>query len=193
MASRRASGGDDRAAARCVSQSGMAGAIGPLAPDDAEPEVVVRGIVRERDGHCSSRCFSSTRRCPTADGRFTRWLCQAHLEVAATDGSPVFVRRQIDAISLAPAVDRVELAGLEMQYRANVELAVGHGVGVQATEATEAPGRGTRLQTTVMPAEEVPLTEAPGPDDFEDASIREPFTDALTALDMQTLSEHDRR
>lgn len=41
-----------------------------------------------------------------------------------------------------------------------------------------------------MPAQEMPRTEAPGPEDFaDDASIREPFTSALNALDMKTLSE----
>lgn len=180
---RQACGGDVRVAV------GEAGAIGPLVPDEAEPEVVVRGIVRERDGHCLVSLFLVNGQVSDGGRSVQRWLCQAHLDVKVADGSPVFVRRQIDAVSLAPAVDRVELAGLEMQYRANVELAVGHGVGVQVTEAEGAPGRGTRLQTAVMPAEEVPLTEAPGPDDFADASIREPFTAALTALDMQALSE----
>ena len=40
-----------------------------------------------------------------------------------------------------------------------------------------------------MPAAEVPRTDAPGPDDFVEAEIREPFTAALPALDMQTLAE----
>ena len=40
-----------------------------------------------------------------------------------------------------------------------------------------------------MPAQEVPRTDAPGPEDFVDDAIREPFTAALAALDMQTLSE----
>jgi hypothetical protein len=101
----------------------------------------------------------------------------------------VFVRRPIDAAALAPAADRAELAGLEMQYRASVELGVGHGVGVEAVEDADAPGRGVRLSTAVMPTQEVPLSEAPGPDDFEQPAIQEPFAAALPALDMRTLAE----
>ena len=48
-----------------------------------------------------------------------------------------------------------------------VELAVGHGVGVQATLAPGRLDRGLRLQTAAMPAEEVPRTDAPGADDFD--------------------------
>src|SRR5690606_14626209 len=102
-----------------------------------------------------------------------RWLCQASLSVAAPDGTPVFVRRAIDEVALAPAVDREEIAGLAMRYRDSVELAVGHGVAVDVTYDDDDPTRGVRLQTTAMPAQEVPLTEAPGPDDFDDPAIAE--------------------
>ena len=40
-----------------------------------------------------------------------------------------------------------------------------------------------------MPAQEVPRTDAPGPEDFADPRVREPFTAAQPALDMKTLSE----
>ena len=168
---------------------GKAGAIGPLVPDEAEPEVVVRGIVRERDGHCLVSLFLVNAQVSDGGRSVPRWLCQAHLDVSAADGSPVFVRRQIDAIGLAPAVDRVELAGLEMQYRASVELAVGHGVGVAGHR-----GRGgARSRHAAADGGHAgrggPADRGAGPDDFEDASIREPFTAALPALDMQTLSE----
>ncbi len=75
----------------------------------------------------------------------------------------MFVRRSVQAGELAPEVDRDELAGLEMLYRDSVELAVGHGVGVHATESPDAPGRGVRIQTEAMPAQEVPRTDAPLP------------------------------
>ena len=122
-------------------------------------------------GIASCRCSSSTGRSPTAAGRCTRWLCQARLEVVGADGSPVFVRRPIDAISLAPAVDRVELAGLEMQYRANVELAVGHGVGVAGRpRPPRRPDRGMRLQTAVDAGRGGPAApRRPGPPISTDA------------------------
>ncbi len=168
---------------------GKPGAVGPVYPDAEDPEVVVRGVVRERDGHRLVSLFLVNAQISDGGRSVPRWLCQASLAVSAPDGSPVFVRRRIDPIAAAPAVDREELAGLEMQYRASVELAVGHGVGVRVDEAPGQPGRGVRLETTVMPAEEVPLTEAPGPRDFDDDAIAESFARLLPALDMKTLSE----
>jgi len=165
------------------------GAMGAVAPDPDEPEVVVRGIVRERDGHRLVSLFLLNGQLSDGGRSVGRWLCQTSLSVAAPDGGPIFVRRAIDATELAPAVDREELAGLEMLYRSNVELAVGHGVAVETTYAQDRPDRGIRLATAVMPAEEVPLSEAPGPDDFADDEIRTPFAAAQAALDMKTLSE----
>ena len=165
------------------------GAIEPVIPDEHEPDVIVRGIVRERLGHRLVSLFLVNLQVSDGGRSVPRWLCQASLAVSAKDASAVFVRRQIDTIGLAPAIDREEIAGLEMQYRSSIELAVGHGVGVQVTEAENEPGHGTRLQTAVMPVEDVPLTEAPGPDDFADHAIRAPFIDALAAFDMKTLGE----
>ncbi len=174
--------------ARTVAIRGT-GALSPFAPDPDEPEVVVRGLVRERDGHRLVSLFLVNAQLSDGGRSVPRWLCQASLAVEHPGGEAVFVRRSLDAAALAPAADRAELAGLEMQYRASVELGVGHGVAVRATEAADAPGRGVRLRTAAMPTEEVPLTEAPGPDDFAEAAIREPFVAALAALDMRTLAQ----
>ena len=65
---------------------------------------------------------------------------------ARADGAAVFVRRALDAVALAPEVDRGELAGLELLHRHSVELAVGHGVGVEATYAPGTPGPRHRAQ-----------------------------------------------
>jgi len=167
---------------------GGPGPLAPFAPDADEPEVVVRGLVRARNGHRLVSLFLVNGQLSDSGWSVSRWLCQAGLSVEHPARLPVFMRRPIDAVALAPAIDRDELAGLEMLYRASVELAVGHGVGVQATEAPAMPGRGVSLQTAAMPAEEVPRTDAPGPDDFTSDAIRAPFTLALAALDMKTLA-----
>ncbi len=174
---------------RVVVRVGRPGAIKPLKLDANEPQVVVRGIVREREGHRLVSLFLVNEQVSPGKRAVPLWLCQSALAVTAVDDRPVFVRRRIDAIGLAPAVDREEIAGLEMQYRSSIELAVGHGVGVHVTEAPDEPGHGTRLQTEVMPAAEVPLTEAPEPRDFSDDAIRAHFEAASTALDMRTLAE----
>jgi len=168
-----------------------AGAIEPVVIDPDEPEVVVRGLVRERDGHRLVSLFLVNEQWSDGGRAVPRWLCQASLAAAAVDGAAVFVRRSLDSVALAPEIDRAELAGLEMQYRDTVELAVGHGVGVQVTVAPEDPERGVRVCTAAMPAQEVSRTDPPEPEDFDDPAIREPFTRALAALDMKTLSEAD--
>jgi len=165
------------------------GALAPFAPYSEEPEVVVRGLVRERDGHRLVSLFLVNGQVAEGGRSVDRWLCQASLTVESADGTPVFVRRPIDLAALAPAVDHEELAGLEMLYRSSIELAVGHGVAVEVTTAPDQPDRGVCLQTAAMPAEEVPLAEAPTSDDFDPAAIREPFLAAHEALDMHTLSE----
>jgi len=166
-----------------------AGAISPFAPDPAEPDVTVQGLVRERDGQRLVSLFLVNGQQADRKRSDERWLCQASLTVRGIDGAPVFVRRALDAVALAPKVDQVELAGLELQYRHAIELAVGHGVGVQATYAPDRPDRGVELRTAAMPVQEVPRTEAPGPGDFLDEAIRGPFARAVAALDMKTLSE----
>ncbi|HUC01021.1 MAG TPA: DISARM system helicase DrmA [Solirubrobacterales bacterium] len=168
---------------------GRAGLVGPVVPDESEPDVEVRGICRERQGHRLVSLFLVNRQVAEKGRAVPLWLCQASLVVSAADGSAPFVRRDLDAVGLAPEVDREELAGLDMQYRSCVELARGHGIGVEATEVPGQPGRATELRTAAMPAEEVAVSEAPTAEDFEDKSIREPFAAALAALDMKLLSE----
>jgi Helicase conserved C-terminal domain len=165
------------------------GAIASFAPDLDEPEVLVRGLVRERDGQRLVSLFLVNGQQAEEGRAVANWLCQASLTVRASDGTPVFVRRRLDTVALAPEVDRLELAGLEMLYRRSVELAVGHGIAVQAVPAPDQSDRAIRLQTAAMPVQDVPRTDAPIPEDFKDATIREPFAAALVALDMRTLSE----
>ena len=114
----------------------------PFEPDPDEPGVVVRGIVRERNGHRLVSLFLVNGQLSDGGRSVPRWLCQASLVVEEPDGRAVFVRRPIDSVALAPEVDRDELAGLEMLYRDSVELAVGHGVGVEATAHRPAGPRG---------------------------------------------------
>jgi Helicase conserved C-terminal domain len=168
-----------------------AGVIEPYRPDPAEPAVLVRGLVRDRGEHRLVTLFLVNGQGADPGGRgVDRWLAQAELAVTAPGGDAVFVRRGIDVAGLAPEVDRDEIAGLEMLFRDCVELAVGHGVAVDAQYARDLPGRGVRIVTAAMPAQEVPLTEAPNPEDFAaEPEIERPFRAAAAALDMRRLSE----
>ncbi len=168
------------------------GGIAAFAPDPDEPEVVVRGLVRGHGEHRLVTLFLVNGQVATEGRSVDLWLAQTGLSVRAPDGAAVFVRRAIDAVGLAPDVDKVELAGLEMLYRDAVELAVGHGVGVETTASLDRPGRGVLVATTPMPAQEVPRSDAPEGEDFaEQPDIADPFVRAAEALDMQRLAEAD--
>lgn len=127
---------------------------------------MVRGLVRGHGDHRLVTLFLVNGQIAFEGRSVERWLAQTGLSVRAPDGAAVFVRRAIDAVGLAPDVDKVELAGLEMLHRDAVELAVGHGVGVETTASTDTPGRGVLVATTPMPAQEVPRTDAPQAADF---------------------------
>ena len=98
----------------------------------------------------------------------------------------------IDAVGLAPAVDREELAGLEMLYRDAVELAVG-----PRRRASRPRTRRTRptaacgSRPTAMPAAGGPAHGGAGPGGLRgrpgDRASRSRARS--TALDMQTLAE----
>ena len=165
------------------------GSLGPFVPDRDEPEVVIRGLARRRGTELLVSLFLVNTQLSDGGRSVPRWLCQASLSAEHPQGLPVFVRRSVPPGEMAPEVDREELAGLEMLFRDSVELAVGHGVGVRATESPDALDQGVRVQTEAMPAQEVPRTDAPIPEDFEQEVIREPFTKAIAALDMKALSE----
>jgi len=169
------------------------GGIRRFAPDPEEPDVHVRGFVRRRGEHRLVTLFLVNEQHSDGGRAVERWLAQAELSVAAPDGRAVFVRRPIDVVGLAPAVDREELAGLEMQYRDVAELAVGHGIAVHAVFDPGGPDRGTRLTSAAMPFADVALTEAPAAEDFAaHPVIAEPFARAAEAFDMRRLAEAGR-
>src|SRR5271167_4300339 len=109
-------------------------------PDPDDPEVVIRGLVRRREDYLLVSLFLINAQVGDGGRAVPRWLCQASLSVEHPDGTPVFVRRSVQAAELAPELDRDELAGLEMLFRDRVELAVGHGVGVRAIESADVAG-----------------------------------------------------
>ena len=161
-----------------------------FAPDPAEPEVVVRGLVRDRGGQRLVSLFLVNGQFSDGGRSVPRWLCQASLAVEHPAGEPVFVRRTIDAIALAPEVDRAELAGLEMLYRdtrraggrARRRRAGDGRAGPAGSRGAAARRRRCRRRRCRAPTPRAPTTST-------DPAIREPFTAALPALDMKTLSE----
>jgi hypothetical protein len=158
---------------------------GPIAPREIEPGVVVQGLARRRDGDWLVSLFLvNEQQIParTRTAQDTFWIFQPELIVEGVDNAAVFVRRpnRLTAVELDP-LTRHEEQTMEMLYRRHQEFAVGHGVGVHAEPVPRQPNRATRLSTRVVPAYEVPRTEAP-------ASGEIPGLDSLV-LDMKVLAE----
>ena len=161
-----------------------------ITPDADYPQVLVKGRIRT---HGSCRVVTLFLVNEQDESDFDRagqaaWLFQVMLGVRAPDGRAVFVRRPVAGADAIPEVDRDELASLDMLYRHEGELAVGHGIATHATHPDSDRTRATRIETVAMPTADVPLTEAPTVDDFADApAIQAAFAKVIT--DMQLLGE----
>src|SRR5581483_7518245 len=168
------------------------GDLGPLVPDEDHPQVIVRGRARTREGRRMVTLFLVNQQDERERGGDAAWLFQAELRVRAPDGSPVFAQRALVVTGAVPEVDRAELASLDMLYRHEGELAVGHGVATHATHAGDDHTRAVELRTVAIPAAEVPLTEAPEAHDFDAApAVQAPFARLVT--DMKALGEASDR
>ena len=136
---------------------------GPLrvwAPDPERPEIIVRGIARMVRGDWVVSLFLVNGQTAAERNKDARWLFQAKLTVRAVDGTPIFIRRGFD-----PDRDRLdpvqltETRRLEMVYRHIGEFATGRGVSIRATPVPDDPTRATRVETSWVPAFEVPRTD----------------------------------
>ncbi len=159
------------------------GSIGLIPVNDAG--VVVRG----RIAHDTKRelllvtAFLCNEQEPVQINKDERWLFQASLDLTPPDGEAVFLGREtLHVASTVPEVECRETAQLDMTYRHEVELAVGHGIGVNWDRAPGAR-RGTRVGTAVLPQYEVGRTEAP------DVAETPQLSGLIT--DMKTLAKLD--
>jgi hypothetical protein len=169
---------------------GADGDLELVVPDPDHPEVAIRGRVRT---YGDSRVVTLFLVNGQDESDFDRagqaaWLFQVCLAVQAPAGGAVFVRRPIAGADAIPEVDRDELASLDMLFRHEGELAVGHGIATHAVHAGDDRTRATRIETTAMPSADVPLTEAPTVSDFDgNPEIQEPFAKVIS--DMRILGE----
>jgi hypothetical protein len=135
------------------------GELDPLAPDQDQPEVRIRGRARRHDGEWLVTLFLVNGQEIPKQRRDEAWLFQVELAVEDPEGGPIFRRRP--EIELGLTGDEQETRSLAMLYRDNVEFAVGHAVSVHAVLDSEDPRRAVRIETRGVPVYEVPLTEAP--------------------------------
>ena len=160
------------------------GSIGPVPVN--ELGVVLRGRVTRAE-HGSLRLvsvFLCNEQEPVSQNKDSRWLFQADFQLTAPDGGAVFCGRAdaTNALSRVPAAEREETARLDMAFRNQVELAVGHGVGVE-WDLDSALRRGTRVGTAVIPRCEIGRTEAP--DSNQSPHLAELITDMKSLAQME--------
>jgi len=155
------------------------GQIGPLEVTAEQSGVVIRGLVTKQGVAWLVSLFLVNEQEKQDRLRDEAWLFQAHLAAwvpthAERDGAPRFIGRRTVLGNFADARDAEgEIAALDLQYRNQVEFAVGHGVAVKVAVAGDGtpsrdPSRATRIETAIMPAYEVPRTEAPTPEEEPD-------------------------
>ncbi|HMS72197.1 MAG TPA: hypothetical protein PKB03_04115, partial [Baekduia sp.] len=157
------------------------GPIKELIVDTQQPEVVVRGRVRDVGGQRLVSLFLVNAQIEPEQSKDRAWVFQPELRVRARDGGAVIVARKPLGTSHGDELDRADADSQDVLYRGQVELAVGHNIGTHVVPAPEKPDHAVEARTVVMPAHEVPLTEAPGIDD--DPAL------AAAELDMRVLSE----
>lgn len=140
------------------------GALGPLALDPNCPDVVVQGTVRPRlaSGDRLVTVFLLNNQMKPEETQDTAWVFQPEIVLRHPSGEPVFRRRPVIDVNDADDPDLQERVALEMVYRKRVEFAVGHGVAVHATTASDNVEQASEIRTTVMPDYEVQVTETPG-------------------------------
>ncbi len=165
------------------------GEVAPLVPVVDQPEVIVRGkVTRLANGWLVSLFLVNEQEAPTQN-KDEAWLFQVSLAVEAPGRAPVFCGRA-DVLGNETPAEVDELALLDLQYRNRVEFAVGHGTATHAEVDAADPTRAVHIETTAVPRHEVPVTEAPGPND---PSRSEQVRAALSGvvLDMAELSRLD--
>ena len=95
------------------------------------------------------------------ENRDRAWLFQPKIQISAAPGekeTAIFKRRPINE----QIVDDPELERLALIYRNRLEFAVGHGTSVHVDVAETDLTRAERIQTELIPKQEVETTETPG-------------------------------
>jgi hypothetical protein len=162
--------------------------VGPLEamlPDERQPEVIVRGLVRRLGENWIITLFLVNTQREPRKLRDLAWIFQPELQVEAPDGAPIFRRQAQQIASLgepeANGAPPDEEQAMAMLYRQRVEFAVGHGVSVRAETAPGQPNRAARIRTRIAPTYEVAQTTSPTDDDLPGL--------AGLVLDMRVLAE----
>jgi len=104
--------------------------------------------------------------------------------VEDADGAPVFLHRWLRRQTRAPDGAMAEERSLEMLYRRQRELAMGHGASAHAQLAPGRSDRAVRVCTRIVPEYDLPATVMPDPSEMPE--LRELSLDMRDLADMET-------
>jgi len=159
------------------------GRITPFAPDPAQPDVQIQGLIRQRPSGWIVTLFLVDQQPKPDKKQDEAWLFQVELRVTAPDHSPVFRHR--DVVPLARDDDETtkEDRQMAMLYRREGEFATGHGTAVHVETDPADPWRAHTISTVAIPAHEVRQQTPRTPGD--------PGAEGLEhlVLDMQALAD----
>ena len=167
----------------------VSGPIKPLNVDSTNLGVIVQGNIREKNetGSRLVTVFLVNAQTEPFENKDTSWIFQPSIKVKSVREGLAIFRRRIFSRS---QIEDMELQGLDMIYRKNVEFCVGHGVSVHASLKEGTSTEAFCVETEVMPEYEVPITETPGREP-EDRSVLREINDK-GFLDMLELSKMGR-
>lgn len=157
------------------------GKIGPWSPSSQFEDIVVKGLVRDKGDAWTISLYliNSTERPKTNIAE--AWVFQPELIVFHPENLPVFVKRRLpDNFRIENPEDRQ----MEMNYRRHLEFVIGHGISAHATLNDNDWQHAVKVETKVIPSQEVLRMEAPDP-------VQTPGMDGLV-LDMKVLANLDR-
>ena len=161
------------------------GLVTRIAPNPAQPDVVVRGRVREQDGNWLVSLFLDNEQSqPERRRHVPSWLFQVQLSATGDGAHPVFLPRHERPRNGDPE-DQAERRRLAMAYRFHPEFAFGSGTAVRAVPDITDPMRARTISTCTVPDYEVPHTGVPTVEDDPDLSEL-----ADVELGMRRLAEH---
>ncbi|GHF76571.1 hypothetical protein FHX82_002584 [Amycolatopsis bartoniae] len=133
----------------------------PLTATEAdEPGVRLAAAIRTRGDRRTVELTLVNAQAEPSSNPDTAWLFQAKLTVTALDGASAIFHPIDDPLHGGDPVEDPEEAHLRLLYRNQLQYAAGHNVAVHA-EVQPGTRRAHRLQTTWLPAYDVPATEAP--------------------------------
>ncbi len=161
------------------------GQLPPVTVDDTVPEVRLQGSVSQSVGQGDRlvTLFLVNGQTEPEQNRDQAWIFQPEIAVRDSAGGSIFRRRPL----LQVEQHDEERLSLEMIYRRRVEFGTGHGTSVHAVVDFANPELATEVRTTVVPEQEIQITESPGADPADRAALRE--LRAQGWLDMEKLAD----